>query len=229
VSLTLTIVKLYSYRSPYKHKAALGSIGRRPRRGLCRFIPDALPQSGGAPAGGLPRRFLVYRPGDEADTQSINAIYEDHAGTIWCCTEAGLYRVDQSGGEPVLSFVDIIQPARADNSLRIEAVVEDRRGSLWIIARSGLHRLGPDGTVDRFTAEEGLPAGLSRAVLEDHEGRIWVASDRGLYALVHGPRPNRSIVARLYTVKDGLPSDNVFCLSQAAARPNRIQRSNMNR
>jgi ligand-binding sensor domain-containing protein/signal transduction histidine kinase len=183
-------------------------------KGLCRFIPDALPQFNGGPA--TPPRFSVYYPGEGASARSINMIYEDHAGAIWCCTDAGLYRVDQSSGEPVFSFVDVIQPARmAENSVRIEAAVEDQRGSLWIIARSGLHRLWPDGTVDRFTAEEGMPAGLSRALLKDRDGRIWVASDLGLFELVPNPKPHMSIVARLYTVKDGLASDRILCLTQA--------------
>src|SRR5262249_23066154 len=152
-----------------------------------------------------PRRFLIYCPGDRPEAQSINAIYEDHSGVVWCCTEAGLYRVDQNGGEPTFSLVDIIQPApAADNRLRIESVVQDRRGSLWIVAQSGLYRLWPNGAVDRFTNEDGLPSELSRALLEDRNGRIWVASDRGLFELVSDPKPHRSIVARQYTVKDGL-------------------------
>jgi ligand-binding sensor domain-containing protein/two-component sensor histidine kinase len=185
-------------------------------KGLCRFIPDALPQPSGGPPGSFPRRFLVYCPSADPDTQSINAIYEDHAGTIWCGTQAGLYRVDQNRGVPVFSLVNIIQPApTSDSKLHIQSVVEDRAGSLWTIAQSGLYRLWPDGTVDRYTAEEGLPAELSRALVEDRDGRIWVASDRGLYELVRDPQPHRSIISRLYTVKDGLPSNHVFCLSQS--------------
>src|SRR5262249_25314365 len=183
-------------------------------RGLCRFIPDPLPQDHGLGAGNRPRRFLAYYPGDRRGAESINAIYEDHSGVIWCCTQAGLYRVDQNGAEPVFSFVDIIQPApAADNRLRIESVLEDRRGSLWIVAQSGLYRLWPNGAVDRFTDEEGLPSELCRAILEDRDGRMWVASDRGLFELVSDPQPHRPIVARLYTVKDGLASNGVYCLS----------------
>jgi ligand-binding sensor domain-containing protein/signal transduction histidine kinase len=193
-----------------------GSYWAATDRGLCRFVPDALTQGPGTRTGIPPRRFLVYSPGD-GPAQTINTIYEDHAGAIWCCTDAGLYRVDQIGGEPVFSFVDIIQPGPvADARLRVESVVEDRRGSLWTVAQSGLYRLWPNGAVDRYTAEEGLPSELSRAVLEDRDGKIWVASDRGLYELVSDPQPHRSIVARLYTTKDGLASDRVYCLSQCS-------------
>src|SRR5262249_30122890 len=109
------------------------------------------------------------------------------------------------------------QPApAADNRLRTESVVEDRKGSLWIIAQSGLYRLWPNGSVDRYTAEEGLSPELLRGLLEDRTGRMWVASDRGLYELVPNPQPHRSIVAAHYTVKDGLASDRVFCLSESS-------------
>jgi ligand-binding sensor domain-containing protein/signal transduction histidine kinase len=186
-------------------------------RGLCRFVPEALPQENRAEIGIVPRRFRVYYPGGSAGSESINAIYEDHAGTIWCATQGGLYRVDQSGGEPVFSLFDIIQPApAADNRLRIESVLEDRKGSLWIVAQSGLYRLWANGAVDRFTAEEGLAPELSRALVEDREGRIWVASERGLYELVPDPQPHRSIVARLYTEKDGLASNGVDSLTQSS-------------
>src|SRR5262245_39353002 len=97
--------------------------------------------------------------------------------------------------------------------LRIESIVQDHRGSLWIVAQSGLYRLWPNGAVDRFTDEEGLPSELCRAILEDRDGRMWVASDRGLFELVSDPQPHRPIVARLYTVKDGLASNGVYCLS----------------
>src|SRR5262249_37628165 len=186
-------------------------------RGLCRFIPDALPNGDGARAAGVPHRFLVYEPGYDPAVQTISAVYEDHAGVIWCCTQAGLYRFDQTGGEPVFSFVDIIQPAPApDNRLHVETVIEDRNHSLWIVAQSGLYRLRPNGTVDRYTAEEGVVPELSRALVEDRDGRIWVASDQGLYLLVPDPQRHRSIVARQYTVKDGLASNQVYCLSQCS-------------
>lgn len=184
-------------------------------KGLCRFISDPLPQATAGPARAAHRRFLVYYPGEAPKARSINAIYEDHSGTIWCCTDEGLYHADLIGGDIVFSFVDSVRPARTEDKLRIEAVTEDRRGWLWVIAESGLHRLGTDGTVELYTAAEGLPEGFSRALLEDRDGRIWVASDRGLYQLVPDPKPHQTIVARRYTMKEGLAGDGVRSLCQS--------------
>jgi ligand-binding sensor domain-containing protein len=86
-------------------------------QGLCRFIPDALPP---AAQGAAPQRFVVYYPGEASKARYINAICEDHAGAIWCCTEGGLYRVDPAGGDTVSSFVDIIEPSK-DTSVPMRA------------------------------------------------------------------------------------------------------------
>src|SRR5262249_31087664 len=128
-------------------------------RGLCRFIPDALPQKASVAPGAASQRFFVYYPG-EGRARIINAIFEDHEGTIWCCTDQGLYRVDQARGNPAISPVDIIEPSRdASAPTQSVAVTEDRRGSLWIVAGSGLYRLRPDRSVERYTAEAGEPEG----------------------------------------------------------------------
>ncbi|HKF59616.1 MAG TPA: two-component regulator propeller domain-containing protein [Blastocatellia bacterium] len=185
--------------------------------GLCRFIPDALPGRASLVQEAAPRRFVVYYPGETPQSRTINAIHEDRTGRVWCCTEQGLYRVDQSGGEPSLSLVDIILPGDKNTGvpLRTGAVIEDRRGSLWIAALSGLHRLRPDGTVERYTAEEGWPGGCY-ALLEDKNGRIWAGSSLGLCLFVPDPKPHRSIIARRYTVKDGLAGDVISCLCESS-------------
>src|SRR5262249_49329092 len=73
-------------------------------KGICRFIPNA-EQSRAAGAPG--RKFLVYPTGETPEARFINSIYEDHAGTIWCCTWKGLYRGDQVGSDTVFSLVNI--------------------------------------------------------------------------------------------------------------------------
>ncbi|HWX40284.1 MAG TPA: two-component regulator propeller domain-containing protein [Blastocatellia bacterium] len=186
-------------------------------KGLCRFNPDLLPQvDGGATKGSTSRRFVAYYPSEDAAARSISAIYEDHAGTIWCGTQAGLFRLDQVDGNPVFSFIDIIQPVGADSKLSVGAIAGDRRGSLWVVATSGLYRRRPDGVVERYTAEEGLREGFSRALLEDRDGRLWVGSAFGVCRLVPDPKPHSSVVERAYTSKDGLAGNYVSSLCQSS-------------
>jgi PAS domain S-box-containing protein len=198
--------------------------------GLCRFIPDAArpgpdvsrpgadasqPGVDGA-TGAIASKFLVYNPGEDQLARATNAIYEDHAGTIWCSTEHGLYRADQVNGDTLVSFVNIIEPGDPDTGvpLRVNSVTEDAQGSLWILAISGLYRLRPDGTVGRYTADEGLPD--ATVLLADREGFMWAGSRLGLCQLVPDPKPLHSIVAHRYTVKDGLASDHVTSLCQSS-------------
>jgi ligand-binding sensor domain-containing protein/signal transduction histidine kinase len=186
-------------------------------KGLARFNPDP-----GAAANTTGRRepaqrFVVYRLGEEPNAQNISVIYEDHAGTIWCGTYAGLFRLYQANGAWVFSFVDVMQPASLENEKMPRSITEDRRHSLWIGAESGLYRLNPDSTVERFTAAEGLPErGNGRAVLEDRQGRMWVGTASGLLELVADPIPHRSVVERVYTDKDGLSDNNVNSLFQSS-------------
>ena len=186
-------------------------------KGLCRFNPDPLPLNARGNGRDSSQRFVAYYPGEEASARFIEVIYEDHAGTIWCGTEAGLFRLDEVNGQWVFSFVDIIQPFGAYVDKGARAILEDRRGALWISAESGLYRRRPDGEPERYAAEEGLPVPVSpKALLEDHEGRIWAGTGYGLYELVADPKPHRPVVARLYTTKDRLSSNSVTSLYQSS-------------
>lgn len=183
-------------------------------KGLCRFVPEPSPQT---EQPGTSKRFVGYYPAEEARAQFINVIYEDHAGTIWCGTYAGLFRLDQINGQWLFSFVDIILPAGVYKEPLPKAILEDRQGALWIATESGLYRRRPDGVVEQYTAKEGLPAnGIGRALLEDQDGRIWVGTPYGLYQLVSDPQPHRTVVARFYTSKDGLLDKRITTLCQSS-------------
>src|SRR5262249_661365 len=140
------------------------------RNGLCRFNPDASSQAvAGAP--GASQRFVVYYPSEDPSARDIGPICEDQAGTIWCGTAVGLYRLDQIDGKWAFSFIDIIQPINADNRGWVRALVEDRQGSLWVGVENALYRMRPNGVVERYTVEEGLPEkGNGRALLVDRAG-----------------------------------------------------------
>ncbi len=155
-------------------------------KGLCRFNPDTAQQAGNGVSDAA-QRFVVYYPGESAYTRVIDVVYEDHAGTIWCGTDVGLFRLDQINGQWVFSFADIIRPAATPGiDLRVRAILEDRNGALWVSAESGLHRRRPDGGVEVYTAKNGLP--IQNALLEDRIGRLWAGTSWGLYQLVTAKR-----------------------------------------
>ncbi len=101
---------------------------------ICRFNPDPSPQSGA--------KFVVYNLGSEKDF--INALFEDHAGTIWCAKGDGLYRIDWHDGQWIFSIVDLGRPSNSDPN--VVSIAEDLDGDLWINTGSGLYRRRADGT-----------------------------------------------------------------------------------
>jgi ligand-binding sensor domain-containing protein/signal transduction histidine kinase len=181
-------------------------------KGLCCFNPDPSPQPGNNAQPS--RRFIFYYPNDEARARATNVILEDRAGAIWCGTDDGLFRFDETNGQWGFSLVDIIRPSAAAVRPAVIAITEDRQGSLWISAESGLHRRRPDGVVEFYPPSIGLP--VQRALLEDRDGSIWAATHSGLYRLARDPKPDKPIVTRVYTAGDGLTDQVIVSLCQAS-------------
>jgi ligand-binding sensor domain-containing protein/signal transduction histidine kinase len=183
--------------------------------GLCRFTPDMSAGMRGAAVSASASRFVTFYPSEERDARSINALCEDPSGAIWCGTDGGLYRLDDSGAATFSRF-DLMQQSPIHDKLAIRALIVDRQGSLWAVASSGLYRIQPDGVVERYSHDQGLPEQQLRTIMQDREGAIWVGSMVGLYQLVEDPRPDRPVVARLYVKKDGLANSEVVSLCQSA-------------
>ena len=172
--------------------------------GLSRFNPLGTPT------------FSTWRP-DDPDAKAINELIQDHAGRIWCGTNAGLYRIDTTDGGLSFHFVDLGLARENFDSWLVESLIEDRSGSLWVGTRgSGLCRYRPDGRIDRFTSVHGLPSNRITALLEDSTGRLWVGTSIGLCQLISDPNSQRRIVAHLYSAKDGLTDDWVSTLFQSS-------------
>ncbi len=75
------------------------------------------------------------------------------------------------------------------------------------------------GLIDRYGAENGIPRPYGGPLFADREGRIWlgaVETGSGLYQIVSNPAPNRSVVSKAYTTKDGLGKTRISCIYQSS-------------
>ena len=200
--------------------------------GLCRFNPKGVSATRGGEivaaqkgeSGAQPEpMFVVYNPPNGQKATAFNALLEDETGAIWCATSEGLYRLEVSAnGGAQFHFVDLGPPAESEGEKRATAITKDRKGFLWIGTGGGtLYRLAPDGRVERYAEERGLPqlpptddSGAVQALVEDDDGNIWIGTrGAGLYRLVAKP-DTLPLTARVYGIKDGLASSWITALYQ---------------
>ncbi len=191
--------------------------------GLCKFNPRGIPTSkfivGHNEAAGAARQpmFSVIVPQDEDRfSRSVNTLLQDRAGTLWCGTLKGLYRLAQAGERVQLLPVDIGLPTAYAEQKFINALEEDRHGTLWIGAPSGLYRRLPDGSAARYDKSDGLPDEFILCLLEDRRGNLWVGTPHGgLFRLAPTAEPRRPVITRAYADKNDLSTRWVFALYES--------------
>ncbi len=143
-----------------------------------------------------------YTVEDGLPDNYVRAVWEDRDGNLWAGTDGGLARLENGrfASSPLASSHDRDW---------VRCIYEDTEGNLWVGMNSGLNRLRND-LFSIYGESEGLPSDEPTTVYQDHSGRIWVGfHDRGLVQLVDG-KP-----ARVYTQKDGLPSNEIFSIRES--------------
>ena len=89
-------------------------------------------------------------------------------------------------------------------------MTETRDGSLWIATLGGAQRYR-NGVFTTFTRKNGMASEEVRVVVEDRVemGVVWVGTYNGLHKFVGGK------LRRIFTAKDGLPSEKIRALLQS--------------
>ena len=126
----------------------------------------------------------LFRPlsADGPEPPAIYDLFEDGQGRVWAATRTGVRRVVIENG--VATYEPVFPGGAADTSESpAYEIIEGRGGALWFGTVAGLVRLDADGTLTRYTMEDGLPSDDVRAVLEDHEGFLWAGTTAGLVRL----------------------------------------------
>jgi signal transduction histidine kinase/ligand-binding sensor domain-containing protein/CheY-like chemotaxis protein len=133
----------------------------------------------------------------------VTLLFEDRRDRFWAASGMGpMQLVDRQTGA-----------ATPTNVTGAYAVHEDRNGNLWFGAfPESLDKLEPTGNVRKIslarTSNGATLAGTSAlAFYEDTAGILWIATRVGLFRF--DPSSERSV---RYTVRDGLPTDDIRCL-----------------
>ncbi len=143
-------------------------------------------------------RLFIERDGVRYGVPS--QVIEDRDGNVWVGTHHGLVRF--RGGDWVTYTT---RDGLPDDD--VTAVHEDREGSLWVGTRNG----GIAQFTDRVVMTRSGPPTLQEiqrvaSVCQDREGAYWFGLRQGLLRW-------RAPVEQLFTVKDGLPNQEVLAVT----------------
>ncbi len=139
-------------------------------------------------------------PGFPSDTAStVRALIANPDGELIIGTRSGAYRWKNNEA----SAIPLGVGARS-----ISALARTRDGTVWYgTFGQGLFGMRPDGSLVEHDEESGLMQNNVRSLLADDRGRLWIGSKFGVNVL-DGSR------LRSYTIHQGLPNDNIWCLFQ---------------
>lgn len=118
----------------------------------------------------------TWTAADGLPGNSVTDIIQASNGYIYLGTYDGLVRFDG---------VEFETYNRSNDSkylfVSARTVFEDSKGNIWNGSNDeGLFKITPEGEVQKFSVEEGMPNNSIRAIQEDREGRIWIGTAGGV-------------------------------------------------
>jgi ligand-binding sensor domain-containing protein len=188
--------------------------------GICRFNPNGTAtryavnispeskalQHSNSKAQSAPM-FTVFSPAGDEKSKATDVLFQDRAGTIWCGTQRGLYRLEEQNEQVAFAFIDLGLPPVYGESSNITALLEDRIGSLWIGSISGIYRrFGMAGSRTMAGTTTCLGLRFTRCSRIVTAGFGWELVRVVCFRVQPDPDPARPLIARRYSTKDGVPT-----------------------
>ncbi|WDF67020.1 two-component regulator propeller domain-containing protein [Sphingobacterium oryzagri] len=110
-------------------------------------------------------------------SNTINHLFRDKKGRIWCATAEGLARFDGPKN------ITVVRDTRLKEQPDIRAIVADEAGDIWFSSVTGISKLLPqDNTFFHYDYHYGIPIGdfMSGSVTKDNKGQLYFGSQNGL-------------------------------------------------
>lgn len=152
-----------------------------------------------------------YSTQDGLAGHCVKAIVPDNAGNLWIATEGGLSRFD---GLNFTTFT--VKDGLPDND--IWSVLVDKRGTVWVGSMNGLSRYDGGKFANFVLPVTDIKPEVSRynpysvlSIYESSDGNIWFGTAGT------GIRKYDGHTITSYTSKEGLASNNTWCITQDRA------------
>ena len=143
-----------------------------------------------------------YTTRDGLPDNFVRALWRDRHGALWAGTNGGLARLEHG------RFASVSAGTNTEQDW-VRSLLEDREGNLWVGTNTGLNSFH-DGRFTLYSRLEGLPGDKPTVIHKDASGAVWIGfHDRGLIRFRPGP-------AVRYTTANGLPSNEIFSIRDAA-------------
>jgi ligand-binding sensor domain-containing protein/signal transduction histidine kinase/DNA-binding NarL/FixJ family response regulator len=153
-------------------------------------------------------KFTQYRH-TSSDINSVSdkvtfSILQDE-NILWIGTGGdGLTKFDKITGTCTYYKHDPNDKNSISGNIVLESYI-DSKGNFWVTTEDGgLNKF--DKKIGQFTSygmKNGFPSNSARHIVEDKEGYLWISTDSGIAKF----NPETSKVVRLFTIADGLPSN----------------------
>lgn len=123
-------------------------------------------------------------------------------GSLWFGTSDGLCHMEKGVVRP-------LGPERGLPGQRVLSLHQDPKGDLWCGTRDGVFVLRTNGSVEQHQEIKGIPVKGVRSIRQEHDGTLWMATDQGAVRITPS-------TAKLFSTRDGMSHNTVFCLEQDA-------------
>ncbi|HTB81296.1 MAG TPA: two-component regulator propeller domain-containing protein [Opitutaceae bacterium] len=114
-------------------------------------------------------------------SRNIRNVFEDNEGSMWLSAMAhGLIRMRHTQYRNTTVFGDLAANV-------VKSVTQDSDGNTWLAVQDGgVVRIAVDGTIKRYTEEDGFISRFPLAVFGASDGTVWISFSAGLSAWNNG-------------------------------------------